>query len=92
MIRVALGTIHVGVHLITSHKPEQILGGLLAVRHAIITFDHTTVLRVGVIVDAHLPQLIFLSVKHLLKRSQTAEYGISILAKNDYLSVAVLPC
>ena len=90
VIRITFGSIHIGIHLIARHEPEEVFRRLLAVGHAVITFDDTPVLRVGVIVDAHLPQLIFLSVKHLLQRGQAAEHGVGILTEHDYLSVAVL--
>ena len=83
MVGVALGTEHVGVHLVAHHVAHQFLLHLHAIWIAIVALHKTTVLLVGTVVDGGMLQCtLHLLLQHLLQRSQAAEHGIGVLAQN----------
>ena len=87
MVRVALGAIHVGVHLVACHEAEQVLCDLGTVGHSIIALDNASVLYVGPVVDGYARQVGSAAIKHLLKRCQSAEHSVSVFTNDCHISL-----
>ena len=92
MVRVALCSIHVSVHLVFRHKAEQVGCDLGRVGHTVVALYDTAILSVGIVVDVHAGEVAVLClVKHLLERCQSAEHSVCRFAQDYQLShVAVL--
>ncbi len=87
MVRVALGTIHICIHLIACHEAEEVGCDLGRIRHSIVAFDDTTILGVGVVIDIHTGEVAVLGlIKHLLEGGKSTEYGIGALAYDDHFA------
>ena len=93
MVGVALGAVHVHVHLVARHEAEEVLADLGAVGHAVVALDDAAVLHVGVVLNLSADDVVGVRIEDLLEGSQAAERGVGVLANDKDVGqlVAFLP-
>ena len=90
VIGVALGAIHVGIHLVARHESEQVFSDGSSVRHSVVALDDAAVLHVGPVIDGDTIKVAGATVEHLLQRCQATEHSIGVLAHYSHLRYTTL--
>ena len=83
VIRVAFGSIEVGVELVAGHELHDVFLYGNRVGVAVISLDESARLLVGVVIDGDAGQVFCALVEHLFEAGEAVKRGICVLAKND---------
>ena len=83
VVGVALGAVHIHVHLVAGHEAEEVLADLGTVGHAVVAFDDAAVLHVGIVVNLSADDVVGVRIEDLLEGSQPIERSVGVLAHDD---------
>ena len=87
VVRVTLGTIHIGIEFVAGHKAEEVLCHLHTIRNSVVPLYNPTVLHICIVIKCNAREILCTSVKHLLQGSKSIEYSICILTEDHQLGL-----